>query len=103
MRYAKGGIMKNKYYFTYGTSESFPYQNGWSVVMADSASEAVALFNLVHPPKHTVYPPGHGGIINCSSIYSEADFEQTAMYKNGDNFGAGCHEVIELTVNKTVS
>ena len=103
MRYAKGGIMKNKYYFTYGTSESFPYQNGWSVVMADSISQALLLFNCAHPPRYIDYPSEQAGVANCSGIYSEDAFEQTSMYKNGDNFGAGCHEVIELTVNKTVS
>lgn len=87
--------MKNKYYFTYGTSESFPYQNGWTLVLANNIREAVTLFDLVHPRK--------SDFVNCSSIYSEADFEQTSMYKKGDNLGAGCHEVIELTVNKTVS
>lgn len=87
--------MKNKYYFTYGTSESFPYQNGWTLVLANNIREAVTLFDLVHPRK--------SDFVNCAGIYDETLFANTTIFKNGDNLGAGCHEVIELTVNKTVS
>ncbi len=84
-----------KYYFTYGTSEDFPYKGGWTVVIAESMKDAIALFDLVHPRR--------SDFVNCSSMYNEAQFSKTEMCKNNDNFGAGCHEVIELTVNKTVS
>ncbi|WP_278320021.1 hypothetical protein [Intestinimonas massiliensis (ex Afouda et al. 2020)] len=34
--------------------------------------------------------------MNCSSVYDEAHFKLTEMYRR-DNFGFRCHELIQLT------
>ena len=75
-----------KYYFTYGTSNNYPYQNGWTEVVAMNERDAIAKFRSVHPDRSD-------GIINCSWIYTEEKFKQTLMFTKG-NLGAKCHEVI---------
>lgn len=81
-----------RFYFTYGT-EGQPFRGGWTVIWAPDRKTACALFRAVHPDKTE-------GVLNCSSVYSEEEFEKTNMYHLG-NFGARCHEVIEVT--RTVS
>lgn len=78
----------NKYYFTYGTSEDFPFQRGWTEVVAPDLSAACSLFRMIHPDlyEHT---------LNCSDVYSEAELQRTQMYAEG-NFGVRAHEIITL-------
>lgn len=76
-----------KFYFTYGSSETFPYQDGWTEVYAENMGQAQALFRAVHPDNKP-------GIINCSWIYTEEKFREGNIFKDGHNFGQGCHEVI---------
>lgn len=77
--------MKN-FYFTFGTSPSFPYQNGWVVVQAPTKLAAINVF--------CSYYPRRADCINCSFVYTEEEFKRTGMYDKNDNLGAGCHEVI---------
>ena len=76
-----------KFYFTYGQSESFPFQDGWTEVYAENMGQAQALFRAVHPDKIP-------GILNCSFTYTEKQFEKGDIYKKGHNYGKACHEVI---------
>lgn len=80
-----------KFYFTYGSDDRHPFKGGWTEVTADNQRMALAAFSAVHP-KVDDQP-------NYASMYSEDMFIATSMYKN-DNFGARCHETIELTVAK---
>ena len=77
------------FYFTYGTSENFPFQGGWSEVHAADRNQAVALFRREHPDKTP-------GLVNCSSIYTEKQFQDKVLplYKDGDAFWSVCHECI---------
>lgn len=75
-----------KYYFTYGSSENFPYQNGWTEVYAENMKQAESLFKAIHPDKIP-------GIINCAWVYTQKDFESFNYFKSG-NFGVRCHEII---------
>lgn len=77
-----------KYYFTYGTSDSYPYNGGWTEVYADDKKQAIALFRAVHPDVKE-------GIINCASIYTENAFLDTEMSDDA-NFGERCHEAIRI-------
>mgnify|MGYP000859795895 FL=1 len=74
-----------KYYFTYGTHGQ-PFSGGWTVVNANSYTEAIDKFNAVHPKTKD-------GFINCAFVYDENEFKQTKMYTNG-NFGKFEQEVI---------
>lgn len=86
--------MTNRYYFTFGRDEQFPYQDGWVVVEAETASIAAKLFSMMFPNPR----PGCENIMNCSFMYPEKDFIQTEMYRDGENFGHGCHKVITMSI-----
>lgn len=77
----------SKFYFTYGTAESFPYKGGWTEVIADDIRQAQALFRAVHPDRTP-------GIMNCAFFYTEEMFSKTDMFKNNDNRGYSCREII---------
>lgn len=79
-----------KFYFTYGTSKSYPFRGGWTEVIAPNRSMAIGAFNAVHPPQVE-------DIINCSFVYDETTFKTFEMYKNG-NLGARCHERITISI-----
>lgn len=77
----------SNFYFTYGI-EGHPFVGGWTMVGANDAEQACALFRAVHPDKTE-------GVLNCAFVYSEEDFKKTTMMKAG-NFGHGCREIIRL-------
>ena len=78
-----------KFYFTYGTSESFPYKGGWTEVEAPDMRTAIAVFRLVHPDSSE-------NTINCAFYYTEEEFNQDGCFANG-NRGHGCWEKLKLT------
>ncbi len=77
----------SKFYFTYG-ADGQPFVGGWTEVEAPDIHTACAAFRAYHPDKIE-------GIMNCSSVYTEAHFKNTCMYAEG-NFGSRCHETIIL-------
>lgn len=77
-----------KFYFTYG-SEGQPFCGGWTEVEAPDIHAACAAFRAYHPDKIE-------GLLNCGSVYEEADFMRTAMYGPEGNFGRRCHEIITM-------
>ena len=79
-----------KFFFTYGT-EGQPYYGGWTEVIAPDRELACAAFRAIHPDKHE-------GYLNCSSVYSAADFNRTTMAGPKGNFHKFCHETITMTV-----
>lgn len=74
----------NKYYYTFGSDPSFPYQNGWVEVIADSWAEA-------HDKFRTRFPGRAKTCLNCSFFYDEEEWKKTNMSKN-KNYK--CYEVI---------
>lgn len=76
-----------KFYFTYGT-DGQPFIGGWSEVEAPTARAAAFAFRAFHPDKIK-------GILNCSDMYNQDQFEHSEMYRRG-NFGSRCHETITL-------
>lgn len=79
---------ENIYYFTYGIDEGYPYKGGWTEVRAPSRGAATTLFRVYHPDRSE-------GLLNCAWVYTQEEFEKTVMYAT-DNFGARCHELIEV-------
>jgi hypothetical protein len=75
----------NKFYFTFGTNEEFPYRGGWVEVFADNLKHAISKFR-------TRFPDRHKGIVNCAFWYTEEQWGNTIMTEG--NMGANCHEVI---------
>lgn len=74
-----------RFYFTFGTSEQFPFYGGWVEVLAPNYNAAVKTFRAKHPDIHE-------GIVNCSDIYTAAQFERSEMADG--NLGASCHEIL---------
>lgn len=74
-----------KFYFTFGTSDKFPFRGGWVEVFAPDYNAAIKAFRSKHPDVNE-------GIVNCSDIYTEERFMKTEMVH--DNLGATCHEVL---------
>lgn len=58
-----------KYYFTFGSWEKFPYKNAYLVVVASGFDDAVAAFRKK-------YPDVHENCLNCSFWYSEEKWEK---------------------------
>lgn len=77
------------FYFTYGTDKNFPFQGGWTEIHAADRNQAVTLFRREHPDRSP-------GLVNCSSIYTEKQFQDKVLplYKDGDAFWSVCHECI---------
>lgn len=73
--------------FTYG-SEGHPFVGGWTQIEAEDMNQACSIFRVFHPNKN-------GNALNCAGVYSEDDFQQTEMCHRY-NFGAGCHESIQV-------
>lgn len=75
-----------KFYFTYGLN-GHPYQGGWTTVIAEDEETAIGVFRAYHPDRTP-------GLLDCSDVYTEAQFKKTKMYRNHNNFGKGLCEVI---------
>ena len=78
-----------RFYFTYGTDPAYPFRGGWTLIIAPDEGIAAQIFRAFHPDR-----PGHY-CLNCADYYHADYFEQSLSYKTG-NFGAYCHEVIEV-------
>lgn len=74
-----------KFYFTFGTSEQFPFRGGWVEVVAPNYKTAVMVFR-------SKYPDVNEGIVNCSDIYTAAQFSKSGMVDG--NLGSSCHETL---------
>lgn len=83
------------YYFTYGTDEQFPYQHGWTEITAPDLRCAQQIFKSLHPNRKDA-DGTESECLNYSWHYTEEQFQETGMYKNNDNFGAGCVERISM-------
>lgn len=77
-----------KYYYTYGSDREYPFIGGWTEVEAVSRKAANKLFRMVHPDKTP-------GILNCASVYTEEQFNNTIMPVQG-NFDRFCVERLSL-------
>lgn len=76
------------YYFTFGTSNLYPFKGGWTKIEAPSRNAAIAIFRAYHPDRTE-------GVINCADIYDEARFHSTEMWTQGN---LGKHEVEIITM-----
>lgn len=74
------------FYFTYGTDPAYPFEGGWTTVIAPDRLAATALFRIYHPDRVK-------GIVNCADIYDERSFKMLDMFTRG-NFKKFCREVI---------
>ena len=75
-----------KVFYTYGTSERYPFCGGWVEVEANTMKQAHALYRAAYPDRDP-------GILNCADYYTEEQFRRTGMMETG-NLGAYCHRII---------
>lgn len=58
-----------KYYFTFGSDEKFPYQNGFIEVRAESYVDAVRVFRDNVPDRTK-------DVLNCSDVYDQEQWKK---------------------------
>lgn len=61
------------FYFTFGSDEAFPFQDGYIVIEARSLDEAVTHFR-------SMFPDRSDGCVNCSFFYSEEEWQKSGMH-----------------------
>lgn len=76
------------FYFTYGSYRNYPFQGGWTIVLAVDLKNAVQKFRVVHPDFHD-------NTVNCASFYTEEQWmEDSDMWATG-NLGKFAQELID--------
>ena len=63
--------MSKKFYFTFGSSNKFPYQNTYLVVVARDKSSAYEGFRIKYPDRDSKHP-----CLNCSGVYDEQTWDK---------------------------
>lgn len=78
----------NKYFYTFGTSEQFPFYKGYIIINAPDMVASQRLFRAY-------YPDVNEGILNCADCYTEEEWKETSM---ADGSWGKCH--VEFTYGK---
>lgn len=70
------------FYFTFGSWEKFPFQNGFLILYAENFRQAAVKFMELYP-----HPEGED-IVNCSDYYSQKQWDNilTRCYQNVEPF-----------------
>ena len=76
----------NNYYFTFGSNEKFPYQNGYLIIKADSYGQARSKFE----DKFGIVD----GVLPFSFQYDQEEWNKIES-KYSSYFIGECYEVIE--------
>ena len=74
------------FYFSFGSSDSYPFRGGWVEVRTDDVKQAETLFRSHFPDKHP-------GVLNCAFVYTEQEWRETPMAEG--HGGQRCHRVID--------
>ena len=83
-----------KFYFTYGSDPRFPFQYGWTEIVAPDKSMACAAFRHYHPDRDPDVR-----CLNCADVYTEAEFQKTIKFFEA-NYEDHCHERIVLSLTR---
>jgi hypothetical protein len=78
----------NRYYFTFGSSDSHPYPNKYLIVEADNQKSAQHIFRSKYPDKVP-------GTLNCAFIYNEEQWQKATA-----NHSMECVEVLKIVSTK---
>lgn len=65
----------NPFFFTFGSSNTFPYQNGYVKVIGESRDDAVAKFRKI-------YPDINENTVNCAFIYTQEEWLELLVKYN---------------------
>ena len=76
------------FYYTFGTSKTFPFQKGWVQVQAEDREQADQLFR-------SKYPDNFPGYVNCAFVYQEDEFKEIKkQYENEEPEWHVCHDTL---------
>lgn len=75
-----------RFYFTFGSGEQFPFQGGWIEVWAQDISTAALAFKKIYPNEE------NDSILNCADYYTEKQFQKTDMFMG--NRGKKCQAIL---------
>lgn len=75
------------FYYTFGTSEAFPFQKGWVEVRAHDRKEADSLFRAQFPDVNPF-------ILNCASVYDAVTFQHVRKETENLPDWNVCHMVL---------
>lgn len=81
-------LASKEFYYTFGSSEQFPYYGGWVIIRAIDRADADAIFRYFYPH------PDDDELLNAAMVYTKEQFFATAMAEKGTNMGYGCHKTI---------
>lgn len=87
LRAAVAKRTQDNFYFTFGSHEGYPFQNGYIIVRANNKREAGLKFAAKYPN------PYRDGVLNCSFYYSAAQWAW--VLADGHYAGQEPYEVIE--------
>ena len=76
-----------KFYYTFGSDEHYPYSGGYVVIEAADIKVAHTIFRAYFPDRTP-------GVLNCADYYDEAAFARTGMAEGG-NRGLGVQKYID--------
>ena len=90
---APGDKQMQSFFYTFGTSSTFPYKKGWVEVQAEDRPQADELFR-------SRFPDVHKGVLNCSFVYTKDQFIGILEreYEKLPNWKI-CHELISTNPN----
>ncbi len=74
------------FFYTFGSNEKFPYQNGWVEVLATDWNEA-------HEKFRARFPDRHPNCLNCAFYYDEEQWHRIDPEHTWH--GYRCYQVIE--------
>ena len=80
----------NKYYFTFGSDERYPFQNGHLIVEANDINDAIKCFQKHYPNRP------NSDTINCAFYYSEKQWSN--VLKRGFHIGEKPKEILVANI-----
>jgi len=83
--------MMQSYYYTFGTSETQPFQKGWVEVQAQNRQQADQLFR-------SSYPDWTPGVLNCSSVLDKNHFTEYLETVSAYPDWCICHGTLQNTL-----
>lgn len=60
----------SKFYFTFGSSPTYPYQNGYIIIEAETLAQAIEYFKILFPNPDKPY------LLRCAFYYNEKQWEK---------------------------
>ncbi len=76
---------RETFYFSFGTSDHFPFKLGWVEVRgAEDRMEACEMYSSHYPKRD--------GLINCAFVYNEDEWKKSGLGR--EELGYECHQVI---------